>query len=43
MYTNNTNTSCNKDYSNKIDEKLKKSDLRTHLSFLMIPMSLFCC
>ena len=25
--------SYNKDYSNKLDEKLKESDLRTHLSF----------
>ena len=36
--------SCNEHYSNKIDEELKKKDLRTHLSFLiMISMSLFCC
>ena len=35
---------CNKDYSNKLDEKLKKNDLRTHLSFLiMISINLFCC
>ena len=34
--------SCNKDYSNKLDEKLK-SDLRTHLSFLtMISTNSFC-
>ena len=33
--------SCNKDYSNKLDEK---SDLRIHLSFLiMILINLFCC
>ena len=25
--------SYNKDYSNRLDEKLKESDLRTHLSF----------
>ena len=36
--------SCNKDYSKKIDEKLKKRDLRGHLSFLiMISIRLFCC
>ena len=35
--------SCNKEYSNKLDEKIK-SDLRTHWSFLtMISMNLFCC
>ena len=35
--------SCNKDYANKLDEKLKRH-LRTHLSFLiMISISLFCC
>ena len=35
--------SCNKDYANKLDEKLK-IHLRTHLSFLvMISISLFCC
>ena len=35
--------SCNKDYSNILEEKLK-SDLRTHWSFLiMISISLFCC
>ena len=28
--------SCNKDYSNKLDEKLKKKDLRTDLSFLIM-------
>ena len=33
---------CNKDYSNKTDEKLKR-DSRTHLSFLiMISINLFC-
>ena len=31
--------SCNKDYSNKLDEELK-NDLRTHLSFLIM---IFCC
>ena len=37
-------TSCNKDYSNKIDNELKKNDLLTHLSFLiMISTNLFCC
>ena len=37
-------TSCNKDYSNKIDNELKKNDLLTHLSFLiMISINLFCC
>ena len=35
--------SCNKNYSNKLDEKLE-SDSRTHLSFLkMISINLFCC
>ena len=34
--------SCNKDYSNKLDEKFK-SDLKTHLSFLiMILINSFC-
>ena len=34
--------SCNKDYSKKLD--YLKSDLRTHLSFLiMISINLFCC
>ena len=34
--------SCNKDYLNKLDQKLKK-DLRTHLSFLIImSINLFC-
>ena len=28
--------SCNKDYSNKLDEKLKLNSLKTQLSFLMI-------
>ena len=36
--------SCNKDYSNKIDEELKKRDSRTHLNFLiMVSINLFCC
>ena len=35
--------SCNKDYSNKVDEDLKR-DSRTHLSFLiMISINLLCC
>ena len=35
--------SCDKGYSNKIDEELKKN-LRTNLSFLiMISIILFCC
>ena len=35
--------SCNKDYSNKIDEELKR-DSRTHLSFLTtLSINLFCC
>ena len=35
--------SCNKDYSNKIDEEFKKI-LRVHLSFLtMISINLSCC
>ena len=35
--------SCKKDYSNKIDEELKKA-IRTYLSFLiMISINLFCC
>ena len=35
--------SCTKDYSYKLDEKLKKR-LKTHLSFLiMISINLFCC
>ena len=34
---------CNKDYSNKFDEKFKRN-LRTHLSFLiMTSINLFCC
>ena len=28
--------SCNKDYSNKLDEKLKLNSLKTQLSFLMM-------
>ena len=36
--------SCNKDYSNNIDEEFKKRDSRTHLNFLiMISINLFCC
>ena len=36
-------TSCNKDYSNKTDEELKKR-FKTHLCFLiMISINLFCC
>ena len=35
--------SCNKDYSNKLDEEQKRN-YRTHFSFLtMISISLFCC
>ena len=35
--------SCKKDYSNKIDEELRKA-IRKYLSFLiMIPINLFCC
>ena len=34
---------CNKDYSNKLDEKLKKR-FKNHLIFLiMISINLFCC
>ena len=34
---------CNKDYSNKLDEKFKRN-LRTQLSFLiMTSINLFCC
>ena len=36
--------SCNKDYSRKNDEGLKKKDLRTHVSFLvMMSITLFSC
>ena len=36
--------SCNNDYSNKLDEKLKKRNLRIHSSFLiMILTHLFSC
>ena len=35
--------SCSKNYSNKLDEELKRNS-RTHLSFLtMISINLFCC
>ena len=35
--------SCKKDYSNKIDEELRKA-IRKYLSFLiMISINLFCC
>ena len=34
-------TSCNKDYSRKNDEELRKSNLRTYLSFLINDINKF--